>query len=64
VEEVWQNIETCGILSKKKQLLSVCHKGMTFITCLTNRIGICRVPRSPSPPPHCLGVLVRANLIH
>ena len=35
---------------------------MTFITCLTNQIFICRVTRSPSPPPHCKRVLARANL--
>ena len=36
---------------------------MTFVTCLTNPIGICRVPRSPRPPPHHDGVFLRVNLI-
>ena len=35
-----------------------------FVTCLINPIGICRVPHSPSRPPHFLNVLVRAKLIH
>jgi hypothetical protein len=25
---------------------------MTFVTSLTNRTSICKVPRSPDPPPH------------
>ena len=55
-----QNIYFCP--KNNSSNMFVCYKGMTFITCLTNQIGICRVPRSPSPPPHRKSVLVRANL--
>ena len=53
----------CGYKKPKYVCLFVTGVWL-FVTCLTNRIFLWRVPWNPSPPPHCLGVLFRANLIH